>query len=61
VKEDEMAAHLARMLTKKHAYRILVGKPEGYRPLGRRRRRWVGNIKMGLRKKERKDRVVWTG
>jgi hypothetical protein len=31
------------------AYRTLVGKPEGKRPLGRRRRRWVDNIKMHLR------------
>jgi hypothetical protein len=31
------------------AYRILVGKPEGKRPLGRPRRRWVDNIKMDLR------------
>jgi hypothetical protein len=30
-------------------YRILVGKPEGKRPLGRPRRRWVDNIKMDLR------------
>jgi hypothetical protein len=30
------------------AYRILVGKPEGKRPLGRPRRRWVDNIKMDL-------------
>jgi hypothetical protein len=30
-------------------YRILVGKPEGKRPLGRPRRRWVNNIKMDLR------------
>ena len=29
-------------------YRVLVGKPEGERPLGRPRRRWVGNIRMGL-------------
>jgi hypothetical protein len=29
-------------------YRVLVGKPEGKRPLGRRRRRWEDNIKMGL-------------
>jgi hypothetical protein len=34
---------------KRNAYRILVGKPEGKRPLGRRRRRWVDNIKMDLR------------
>jgi len=29
-------------------YRVLVGKPEGKRPLGRPRRRWVGNIRMDL-------------
>jgi hypothetical protein len=34
---------------KRHAYRILVGKPEGKRPLGRPRRIWVDNIKMNLR------------
>jgi hypothetical protein len=33
---------------KGNAYRILVGKPEGKRPLGRQRRRWVVNIKMHL-------------
>jgi hypothetical protein len=32
------------------AYNILVGRPEGRRPLGRRRRRWEDNIKMDLRK-----------
>jgi hypothetical protein len=32
-----------------HACRILVGKPEGKRPLGRPRLRWVDNIKMNLR------------
>jgi hypothetical protein len=32
-----------------HIRRILVGKPEGKRPLGRPRRRWVDNIKMDLR------------
>jgi hypothetical protein len=31
------------------AYRALVGKPEGLRPLGRPRRRWEDNIKMDLR------------
>jgi hypothetical protein len=36
------------MNEKKNAYRILVGKPEGRRPLGRPRRRWVYNIKMDL-------------
>jgi hypothetical protein len=33
----------------RNAYRILVGKPEGRRPLGRPRRRWMDNIKMDLR------------
>jgi hypothetical protein len=37
------------MWEKRNAYRILVGKPEGKRPLGRPRRRWVDNIKMDLR------------
>jgi hypothetical protein len=34
---------------KRNAYRILVGKPEGKRPLERQRHRWVDNIKMDLR------------
>jgi hypothetical protein len=34
---------------KRNAYRILVGKPEGKRPLGNPRRRWEDNIKMDLR------------
>jgi hypothetical protein len=34
------AGHVARMGEKRNAYRILVGKPEGKRPLGRPRRRW---------------------
>jgi hypothetical protein len=34
---------------KRIAYRILVGNPEGKRPLGRPRRRWVNDIKMDLR------------
>jgi hypothetical protein len=34
---------------KRNAYRILVGNPEGKRPLGRQRCRWVDNIKMDLR------------
>jgi hypothetical protein len=33
---------------KRNAYRLLVGKPEGKRPLGRQRRRWVDNIRMDL-------------
>jgi hypothetical protein len=37
---------------KRNAYRILVGKPEGKRPVGRPRRRSVYNIKMDLRQRE---------
>jgi hypothetical protein len=36
------------MGAKRNAYRLLVGKPEGKRPLGRSRRRWVDNIRMDL-------------
>jgi hypothetical protein len=43
------AGHVARMGEKRNAYRILVGKPEGKRPLGRPRRRWEDNIKLDLR------------
>jgi hypothetical protein len=40
--------HVARMGGKRNAYRLLVGKPEGRRPLGRPRRRWLDNIRMDL-------------
>jgi hypothetical protein len=49
-------------------YRALVGRPEGKRPLGRPRRRWEDNIKMGLRERGigranwiqlAQDRVQW--
>jgi hypothetical protein len=40
--------HVARMGEKRNVYRLLVGKPEGKRPLGRPRRRWIINIKMDL-------------
>jgi hypothetical protein len=40
---------------KRNAYRILVGKPDGKRPLGRPRRRWVDSIEMDIRE------VVWNG
>jgi hypothetical protein len=43
------AGHVARIREGRGVYRILVGKPKGKRPLGRRRRRWEDNIKMGLR------------
>jgi hypothetical protein len=37
------------IVEKRNACRILVGKPEGKRPLGRPRRRWVDNVKVDLR------------
>jgi hypothetical protein len=40
------AGHVARMGEKRNVYRLLVGKPEGKRPLGRPRRRWMDNAKM---------------
>jgi hypothetical protein len=42
------AGHGARMGEKMNAYRLLVGNPEGKRPLGRPRCRWVDNIRMDL-------------
>jgi hypothetical protein len=50
-----LAGHVARIGEKKNAFRILMGKPEGKRPLIRTRRRWVDNIKMDLRE------IVWDG
>jgi hypothetical protein len=43
-----LAGHVARMDEKKNVYRLLVGKPDGRRPLGRPRRRWFDNIRTGL-------------
>jgi hypothetical protein len=40
------AGHAARMGAKRNTYRLLVGNPEGRRPLGRPRRRWLDNIRM---------------
>jgi hypothetical protein len=42
------AGHVSRMAEKRGAYRILVGRPEGRRPLGRPKRRWEDNIKIDL-------------
>ena len=42
------AGHVARMGEESWVYRVLVGKPEEKRPLGRPRLRWVGNIRMDL-------------
>jgi hypothetical protein len=52
------AGHVARMGEGRGVYRVLVGKPEGEKPLGRPRRRWEDNIKMIFRKW---DVGVWTG
>jgi hypothetical protein len=49
------AGHVARMVARRNAYRILVRNPEGKRSLGRPRRRWVDNIKMDLRE------IGWDG
>jgi hypothetical protein len=49
------AGHAERMGEKRNACRILVGKPEGKRPLGRPRRKWVDNIKMDL------SEIEWYG
>jgi hypothetical protein len=48
------------MRIKRNAYRLLVGKPEGNRPLGRPRRRWVDNIRMDLGEEGWGD-VDWIG
>jgi hypothetical protein len=45
------AGHVARMREKRNACRILVGKLEGKRPLGRPRRRWMDNIKIDLKER----------
>jgi len=49
---------LARMRERRVAYRALVRKPEGKRPLGKPRRRWKNNIKMDL---QDVYRVRWNG
>ena len=52
------AGHVACMGEERGAYRVLVGKPEGNRPLRRPRRRWVDNITMDL---QEWDVGMWTG
>ena len=42
------SGHVVRMGEERGVYSVLMGKPEGKRPLGRPRRRWVDNIKMDL-------------
>jgi hypothetical protein len=50
--------HVARMGEGRGVYRVLVGKPEGKRPMGRPRRRWEDNIKMYL---QEVGCGLWTG
>ena len=42
------AGHVARTVERRGLYRVLMGKPEGKRSLGRLRRRWENNVKMDL-------------
>jgi hypothetical protein len=55
VKEDELGRTCSTNGGKRNAYRILVGNPEGKRPLERPRHKWVDNIKMDLRE------IGWDG
>jgi hypothetical protein len=48
VRRMRWAGHVTRMGEKRNAYRLLVGKPEGRKPLGRPRRWWLNNIRMDL-------------
>ncbi|KAJ4443374.1 hypothetical protein ANN_05042 [Periplaneta americana] len=50
--KPKVPGHVARNDESRNAYRVLVGRPEGNRPLGRSRRRWEDNIKMDLREVE---------
>jgi hypothetical protein len=59
-KRMRWAGHVARMGEKRNACRSLVRKPEGKRPLGRPRPRWVNNIRMDLGEVGRGD-VDWIG
>jgi hypothetical protein len=54
------AGHVVRMGEERNAYRLLVGKPDGKRPLGRPRRRWVDNIRLDLGEVRWGD-VDWIG
>jgi hypothetical protein len=46
-----------KYLHRRNAYRISVGRPEGKRPLGRPRHRWVNNIKINFKR----DKMGWYG
>jgi hypothetical protein len=60
VRRMRWAGHVTRMAEKRNAYRLLVGKPEGRRPLGRPRCRWLDNIRMDLAEVGWDD-VDWIG
>jgi hypothetical protein len=51
-KRMRWVGHVARVGEKRGVYRVLVGKPEGKRPLGRHRRKWEENIKVDLQEVE---------
>jgi hypothetical protein len=53
VENDEIGWECSTNGEKRNVYRLLIGKPEGRRPLGRPRLRWLDNIKMDL------DGLVW--
>jgi hypothetical protein len=55
VKKDEMGRACSTNEAKRNACRIMVGNPEGEKPLGRPKRRWVDNIKIDLRE------IGWDG
>jgi hypothetical protein len=55
LKGDEMGRVCSMIGEKKKVYRVLLGEPEGKRPLGRPRSMWVDNIKMDLRE------IGWVG
>ena len=54
------AGHVARMGEERGLYRVLVGKPDGRRPLARSRRGWVDNIRMDLQEVECGN-IDWIG
>jgi len=58
IRRTRWAGHVARVGDRRGVFRVLVGKPEGNRPLGRPRRRWEYNFKMDFRKWVV---GVWTG
>jgi hypothetical protein len=60
LRRTRWVGHVARMGEKRNAYKLLVGKPERKRPLGRQRRRWMDNIKMDLLEM-RLNVVDWIG